>query len=68
MHKLFEEVGARKLPATDISAEQWLRRQGASDRMVAIADACYANDFGCSIEQLGLRELVLENRNWESGE
>ena len=36
--------------------------------MVAIADACYANDFGCSIEQLGLRELILENRNWESGE
>eukprot|EP00891_Asterochloris_glomerata_P008389 jgi/Astpho2/8389/e_gw1.00122.39.1_t len=68
VHKLFEEVGARKLPATDISAEQWLRRQGASDRMVAIADACYANDFGCSIEQLGLRELVLENRNWESGD
>ena len=68
MHRLFEEVGAQELPARDISAEQWLRQQGATDRMVAIADACYANDFGCSIEQLGLRELILENRNWESGE
>ena len=68
MHRLFEEVGAQELPATDMSAEQWLRQRGASDRMVAIAEACYANDFGCSLEQLGLRELILENRNWESGD
>lgn len=51
----------------DISAEQWLRRNGASERMVRIADACIANDFGCSIDQLGLRETILENQKWDVG-
>jgi hypothetical protein len=26
-----------------------------------VADACYANDFGCSVQQLGLREMITEN-------
>jgi hypothetical protein len=32
--------------------------------MLAVADSCYANDFGCSLSQLGLREMVEENRRW----
>lgn len=30
--------------------------------MIAVADACYANDFACSLSQLGLTEMVEENR------
>ena len=30
--------------------------------MLAVADACYANDFGCSLSQLGLTEMVEESR------
>lgn len=41
--------------------------QGASRRMVAIAEACYANDFGCSLDQLGLCEMITENQEWDSG-
>ena len=33
--------------------------------MIAVADACYANDFGCSIAQLGLTEMIEESRGWE---
>ena len=33
--------------------------------MMAVADACYANDFGCSLSQLGLREMIEENRRCE---
>lgn len=41
--------------------------QGASKRMIAIAEACYANDFGCSLDQLGLSEMITENQRWDSG-
>ena len=41
--------------------------QGASARALAAAEACYANDFGCGLAQLGLRELITENRAWDAG-
>jgi hypothetical protein len=63
----FEGVGGQASPAVDLSAEQWLRDGGASQRQVDIADACFANDFGCSIGQLGMRETILENQSWDAG-
>lgn len=66
-HNLFADVGQESYPETDISAEEWLRSKGANEQMLAIADACYANDFGCSLQQLGLREMITENRQWDSG-
>eukprot|EP00877_Chromochloris_zofingiensis_P015153 jgi/Chrzof1/9892/Cz04g19260.t1 len=70
VHELFDTVGdeAPPSPSTDMSAEQWLRSRGATDKMLAVAEACYANDFGCSIKQLGLREMITENQRWDSGE
>jgi hypothetical protein len=44
-----------------------MRSKGCTPRQMAVADACYANDFGCSLEQLGLREMIEENRCWNSG-
>ena len=66
-HDLFAEVAQESYPDKDISAEQWLRSKGANEQMLAIADACYANDFGCSLQQLGLREMITENSKWDSG-
>jgi len=34
--------------------------------MIAAADACYANDWGCSVHQLGLRELITEARRTDA--
>ena len=48
----------------DVSAEQWLRAKGATERQLAVADVCYANDFGCSLGELGLREMITENNKW----
>lgn len=67
-HQLFAQVGNESYPETDISAEQWLRNKGVNDKILAIADACYANDFGCSLHQLGLRDMITENRKWDSGD
>ena len=63
----FDNVGQLEYPAQDLSAEDWLRNGGANERMIDIAEACYANDFGCSLSQMGLRESILENRKWDSG-
>jgi hypothetical protein len=63
LHELFENVGdeAPPPPGRDVSAEQWLRSKGASELQMEVADVCYANDFGCSVQQLGLREMIVEN-------
>jgi hypothetical protein len=49
-------------PGSDVSAEQWLRSKGATPLQLEVADVCYANDFGCSLHQLGLREMITENQ------
>ncbi len=46
----------------DVSVEAWMTERGATPRMLAVAEACYANDFGCSLRQLGLRETIEEAR------
>ncbi|KAI8469401.1 MAG: amine oxidase-like protein [Monoraphidium minutum] len=70
LHELIDSVGdeAPPPPGTDVSAEQWLRSKGTTERQMQVADVCYANDFGCSLAQLGLREMIVENNNWDSGE
>jgi hypothetical protein len=67
VHTLMANIGEEPLPDLDVSMADWLRGRGASAHMLAIADACYANDFGCSLDQLGLTETILENRRWDAG-
>jgi hypothetical protein len=52
----------------DTPADAWLRARGATDRQLAIAEACYANDFGAGLADLGLTELAAEARAWDSGD
>ncbi|PNH04269.1 putative polyamine oxidase 4 [Tetrabaena socialis] len=70
VHDLFGNCDEEPLPppGRDVSAVDWMRSKGCSQRQMAIADACYANDFCCSLRHLGLREMILENRGWDSGE
>lgn len=39
-----------------------------SRRQIDLAEACYANDFGCSLKELGLKEMITENVAWCHGE
>lgn len=70
VHDLLGDCEDEELPppGKDISVEEWMRRKGCTPRQIAVADACYANDFGCSIRHLGMRETIIENRKWDSGE
>lgn len=66
MYEMFEDAATlpHPPPGIDISALDWMRQGGATDRMVAAADVCYANDYCCSIDQLGVREMIEENRQF----
>lgn len=66
MHELFANMFNQEYPSEDISAADWLKQQGATPKMLAAADACYANDWGCSLHQLGLRELITEARRTDA--
>lgn len=64
LHDLFDDVGDEIPPPAgqDVSADQWLRSKGATPLQLEVAGVCYANDFGCSLQQLGLREMITENQ------
>ena len=53
----------------DCTALEWLTdRVEASKRVIAVAENVYANDFGCSLSTMGLRETAVEQREWCHGE
>ncbi|GLC55793.1 hypothetical protein PLESTB_001029400 [Pleodorina starrii] len=70
VHDLFGDCGdeAHPPPGKDLSAAEWMAAKGCTVRQMAVADACYANDFACSLRQLGVREMIEENRGWDCGE
>ena len=64
-----EEEKTTNKKNVDVSAREWMNRKGlTSKRQQDIAEACFANDFGASLDSLGLGELVVENREWDVGE
>lgn len=67
LHELFESVGEERSPPAgqDMTAEAWLHSKGATELQMEVADVCYANDFGCNLKQLGLREMIIENNKYE---
>jgi hypothetical protein len=71
LHELMDAVGDEKPPpagAPDVPADAWLRSKNATPLMLEAAEACYANDFGARLRELGLREMIAENNAWDSGE
>ncbi|CAG9459995.1 unnamed protein product [Pedinophyceae sp. YPF-701] len=54
-------------PLPDITAEEWLRKRGASAKQIEAADAIFANDFGTGLAGLGVAEMLIENRLWRHG-
>lgn len=69
-HKFFNTCAAEEKPppGQDVSAMAWLKSKGATEKMVAVAEACHANDFCGPLDQIGLREMIEEDRRWDFGE
>jgi hypothetical protein len=47
---------------------EYLDRRGANDTIIQLAESIYANDFGCSLKQLGVRECIQEAQSWIYGD
>lgn len=61
---LSTEAGTR-----DISMSSYLKDKiGIPDRLFELMDATFANDMGEMYSLSGLDELIIEDRNWESGD
>ena len=69
-HALFADLpGAPGDEDEDVSALTWLVDVvRASPRVVSIAESLYANDFGCSLSIMGMKETAIEQREWRYGE
>ena len=70
MHEAFEELGedeeVAKLP--EQSLLQFFVSKGLSSRVLDLADAIFANDYGADASDVGLHEVIHEQRCWNHGE
>lgn len=68
MHEAFERLGELAADPPEQSLLQYFTAQGLSSRVVDLADAIFANDYGADASDVGLREVVHEQRHWAHGE
>lgn len=72
MHESFEKLGEMEpeeagLPP-DQSLLQYFASCGLSSRVLDLADAIFANDYAADMSDVGLREVMHEQRHWAYGE
>lgn len=68
VHRLFAELPGVPIDR-DVTALEWLRDiVRCSDKVLALAESIYANDFGTSLALMGMQEAVVEQRGWNYGE
>ena len=63
MTEAFEDLGedaAKALPEQNLL--QYMTGRGVSSRVLDLADAIYANDYGADMSDVGLHETVAENK------
>lgn len=69
VHSFFgslKELSAEEEEETSVL--ELMRRRGASQRQLALAESIYSNDFGCSLSKLGLKESIQEAKCWVYGD
>ena len=68
MHESFEALADAPAPAAEQSLLQYFAAAGVGSRALDLADAIFANDYGAVMSDVGLREVVAEQRAWRHGE
>ena len=59
----------RATAEVDCTALEWLtNRVKANQKIINLAESVYANDFGCSLSTMGMRETSIEQNCWRHGE
>ena len=66
---LIETLDDANTSHVDCTALEWLTdRVKAPPKIIKLAASVYANDFGCSLSTMGLRETAIEREVWNHGE
>ncbi|KAL1530334.1 hypothetical protein AB1Y20_001243 [Prymnesium parvum] len=75
MHDSFERLAEMDVPPASPAGEgeeqtllQYFASCGLSSRVLDLADAIFANDYGADMSDVGLHDVVHEQRNWKYGE
>jgi monoamine oxidase len=71
MHESFEKLGEMEPSAaegTEQSLLQFFTASGLSSRVLDLADAIFANDYAADMSDVGLHEVMHEQRHWNYGE
>ncbi|GAQ86734.1 hypothetical protein KFL_003080050 [Klebsormidium nitens] len=68
VHEIFGEMAEQDESRPDESMRAYLERKGVNENVMELAQAIYANDFGCSLDALGVRESIHEAQNWSYGD
>ena len=67
MHESFEKLGEiDSMPEQTLL--QYFTACGLSSRVLDLADAIFANDYGADMSDVGLHEVMHEQRHWAYGE
>jgi len=69
MHESFEKLGElERASVPEQSLLQYFTGCGLSSRVLDLADAIFANDYGGDMSDVGLHEVMHEQRHWSHGE
>ncbi|KAG8458703.1 hypothetical protein KFE25_012901 [Diacronema lutheri] len=69
MHRTFDALeGLVPERTREQSLLQHFVEAGLPSRVLDMADAIYANDYGAELSSIGLRETIAEQRGWAHGE
>ncbi|BFI42826.1 protein MpOMT24 [Marchantia polymorpha subsp. ruderalis] len=68
VHDLFKALIDEDSTPEDMSMAEYLRKKGVSSTVMSFAEAIYGNDFGCSLDKLGVHECIQEAHQWIYGD
>ncbi|CAM6091974.1 unnamed protein product [Calypogeia fissa] len=68
VHEIFSALREDVSKIPDISMAEYLRLKGVNHTVMQLAEAIYGNDFGCSLDKLGVHECIQEAQHWTYGD
>lgn len=66
---VYDNIEEEDLETTkERSLLQYFTEKNVSSRVLDVADAIFANDYGAEMSQIGLKETIIEQQRWNYGE
>ncbi|KAJ7559120.1 hypothetical protein O6H91_04G070700 [Diphasiastrum complanatum] len=68
VHEIFSGLAEEVPPNPDVNMKEYMLSKGFTHIGLQLAQSIYGNDFGCSLEHLGVRECIQEAQHWTYGD